>query len=689
MVLETEPIPFAEFLRGALPAWLDGLAALAVVCLAVALVRLAARHWAARPWAWLTLDLCCIGCCGLSICYAERLFPVWVMVTGALALFSVVPPIELGVRHRAVRFGWRLVLGAISLGCVLICWRYPGTPAGRAGALGLLLAVEMAFGGATLRYLADLVRMSPRRVYALARLTVQESLRRKVLAGFGVFAVILLFALWFLDTESIDPAPLYIGFVMNFTSYLVAVMALLLSVFSIPADIRNRTIYTIVTKPVQASELVAGRILGFAAIGTLMLVLMGATSYLFVVRSLDHTHEFEPDEASLAAESAGLGNKVIGTTSLVRNHRHHVVLGVDGSLATDLSQGHWHPVSVEEHHGVKRYVVGPPQGQFHARVPLYGKLHFKNRLGGESAKGTNVGNEWTYRSHVEGGTLAAAIWKFDGLRREDFPEGLRMDMTIRVFRTHKGDIEKGVLGSFVLRNPRTGLSTEPQDFVAKEYVTDRHLIPTRVLDSSGKSIELFGGLITDGQVEVRLQCLQRGQFFGMAQPDVYLLAHEGSVGMNFVKGYASIWLQMLLITGLGVMWSTFLNGPVAMLATFASGVAGFFHGFFRSIAAADVPGGATFEALVRMVQHKNVVAKLEQGWATSIVHGLDDGVRQIMRLITRLVPDLAALGDTDYVVAGFNVPAEQLLVQAAIVLAYLLPVYLLAYLFFKQREVAR
>ncbi|HWC88712.1 MAG TPA: ABC transporter permease [Pirellulales bacterium] len=558
--------------------------------------------------------------------------------------------------------------------------------------LAVRYGVSRAFwrlADSTVGYVADLFRMSPRRVLALARLTVQESLRRKALAGFGVFVLILLFALWFLDNASPDPAPLYTGFVMNFTSYLVAVMALLLSVFSIPGDIKSRIIFTIVTKPVRASEFVAGRMLGFVAIGTLMLALMGLTSYLFVIRSLDHTHEFEPDTAVLADESAGLGSKVIGTTSLVHNHRHRVILGVDGALATDVSQGHWHPVTVEQHAGRQRYVVGPPQGQFHARVPLYGTLRFKNRYGGDATRGTNVGNEWTYRSHVEGGTLAAAIWRFEGLRREAFPQGLPMDMTIRVFRTEKGDIERGILGSFVLRNPQTGLMTQPQDFVAKEYVTDRHLIPNRLLDSSGKSIELFGELITDGQLDVQLQCLQRRQFFGMAQPDLYLLEHDGSVGLNFVKGYASIWLQMVLITALGVMWSTFLNGPVAMLATFASLVAGFFHHFFESIATGKNPGGATFESLVRMAQHKNTVVKLEPGWSTSIVELLDGGVRHIMRLITQMVPDIRALGDVDYVVAGFNVPDGQLLVQAVTVAAYVLPIFLLGYLFFRLREVAQ
>lgn len=172
-----------------------------------------------------------------------------------------------------------------------------------------LLALVMGFLVAAFRYgpvaggdvvyrmvrtaLGDLVSISPRRILALAWLAVQESLRRRVLVGFAVFLLILLFAGWFLDTKSTAPVTLYLSFVLTATTWLVLLMALFLSTLSLPADIKNKTIYTIVTKPVRPGEIVLGRILGFAVIGTLMLVVMGLFSYVFVVRVLNHTHEVE------------------------------------------------------------------------------------------------------------------------------------------------------------------------------------------------------------------------------------------------------------------------------------------------------------------------------------------------------------------------------------------------------------
>ena len=55
---------------------------------------------------------------------------------------------------------------------------------------------------------------------------------------------------------------------MAATTYLVLLMALLISTFSLPTDMKNRTITTVVTKPVHTSEIVLGRIVGFTIIGT-------------------------------------------------------------------------------------------------------------------------------------------------------------------------------------------------------------------------------------------------------------------------------------------------------------------------------------------------------------------------------------------------------------------------------------
>ncbi len=262
------------------------------------------------------------------------------------------------------------------------------------------------------RGLGDLLSISPRRVSALAWLAVQESLRRRVLVGFAVFVLILLFAGWFLDTKSNDPATLYLSFVLTATTYLVLLMALLLSVFSLPTDIKNKTIHTVVTKPVRPGEIVLGRIIGFSLIGTLLLAIMGVFAYFFVVRVLVHSHEVEI--ASLESVPNSPSDQRAGRTTLVQNHRHKITIDADGKGSTDIVHGHWHEVDPRtDDEGKVSYALGPPQDLFTARVPVYGNLRFKDRSGKGVSRGINIGNEWQYRSFIEGATLATAIFTFD------------------------------------------------------------------------------------------------------------------------------------------------------------------------------------------------------------------------------------------------------------------------------------
>ncbi|MEN6557305.1 MAG: ABC transporter permease, partial [Thermoguttaceae bacterium] len=189
----------------------------------------------------------------------------------------------------------------------------------------------------------DLWRMSPHRVWALARLTIHESVRRRVVVVFGIFIVVLLFAGWFLDPGSADPAKLYLYFVLTATSYLVLLLALFLSSLSLPTDLKNRTMYTIVTKPVRASEIVMGRIVGFMTVSTMLLVVMGAISYVFVERGLAHIHQLTADDLQpVEGSTPGQPATLQGKTSRVHQHRHKVIVAPDGQTNVEIEQGHTH-----------------------------------------------------------------------------------------------------------------------------------------------------------------------------------------------------------------------------------------------------------------------------------------------------------------------------------------------------------
>src|SRR5687768_10010727 len=235
--------------------------------------------------------------------------------------------------------------------------------------------VSRAMFSAVTEYLP---RFSLRRTLAVSRLAIQEAIRNRVLIGFGVFVILLLFAGMFLDVKNSNPARVYLSFVLHSTNYLVLLMALFLSTFSIPNDIKNRTIYTVVTKPIRASEIVLGRILGFAAVGTAMLVAMGLLSYVFVWRGLSHSHQIQVE--SVVEEKAADGSLVraIGTTTFDAHHRHTFEVASDGKGRTNVVANHWHEI---ERLSDGNYEVSEPKGQLVAKAPVYGKLQIYDAAG--------------------------------------------------------------------------------------------------------------------------------------------------------------------------------------------------------------------------------------------------------------------------------------------------------------------
>jgi len=704
MVVETQILPFLEWLLG--PNWHPGtlwfwLAAAGLAAAVIVLLGLATRQgaaWAPRLAGRLLLAgaLLCSAVGGLLIWYGflaasdvESLSGVRLLVfrVGGFVADGAARPLGADWWSQGALYVWLLMASMLLLAAVAVGWF--------AAALrsGPLAAVRTVDWGLSIGFL-ELARISPRRVWGLSRLAVKESIRRRIVVAFAVFILVLLFAGWFLDTGSTDPARLYLGFVLSWTGYLVLLLALFLSAFSLPADISSKTLHTVVTKPVRSSEIVLGRIVGFTIIGTGLLVVMGAVSYLFVVRGLRHEHELDVDVVAQARAAAGKDADTAGVdvvTSQVRKHRHPVHVDPDGTPTLGMANGHWHDIEVEQVDGETVYRIGPARGALLARVPVYGKLRFLDRKGQPAEKGINVGDEWTYRSYIEGGTSGAAIWTFEGITEEKFPEGLPVEMTLGVFRTHKGKIEKGIAGSLSVRNPETGLRRTAAIFTAEELKIDTHFIP-RTLTSSirgERDVDLFQDIVVDGRLEIVLRCLDKQQFYGAAQPDLYLRARDASFELNFVKGYVGIWLQMVLVIGLGVTFSTFLSGPVAMLATAGTLLGGFFSDFMYRLATGQTYGGGPTESLVRLVTQQNVVSEMEPGARTTMAKMMDMVLTPPLWVMSKLLPPFDDFSFAAPVAYGFDISPDMVISSTVRAFGFLFPVFVAGYFFLKTREVAK
>ncbi len=566
----------------------------------------------------------------------------------------------------------------------------------------------------------DLFGLSARRVWAMSNLAFTEAIRRRVWAVLALYVVILLFAGWFLRPDVLDPARLYIDFVMFVSGLLTLALAVVLSAFSLPTDIANRTIYTIVTKPVRSTEILLGRILGFGAICTLLLAAMGAGGLVFVWRSLVHTHTIVAADLKPGKMRDAHGadvNILSGETSMTYKHIHKVDINAatgtgktqagespgtaDPNQTEQSIQGHYHEVTAEKVGDNVVYHVSEPRGYLMARVPVHAEtLKFRDIEGQPTDAGISVGAMWEYRSYIEGATRAAAIWHFKGLRKEDFPQnefpdGLLFDMTLAVFRTHKGDIEKTVAASMILSNPHTKIRSEPLNFATQEFAVHTETVPylvraRRSPDGPVDDIDLWTGLIDNGELIVEIVCLDSQQYLGMARPDLYIRSSDRSFVWNYTKGFASIWLQMLVVTSFGVFFSTFLNGFVSLIATIATGAGGFITSFMFEVATGVAPGGGAAESFWRMWTKAPISTPMESGAASTAIKTFDFLLSNpALFLVSVMLPDMWSMNLGEWVASGYDIPMNDLAVHAVRAFGFCFSLVVLGHYIFKGRELAK
>lgn len=614
----------------------------------------------------------------------------------------------------------------------------------------------------------DFVRTSFGRIFALGKLAVQETIRKKIIfVAFGIFAAMLLGGGWFLNSNSRHPDQVYIGFVYFGTQLLLGLFGLLIATFSLPADIKNRTIYTVVTKPVRSSEIVIGRILGFGFVGTVMLFLIWIASFLFVERGLSHSHNLSETtftKIEKRGESSISGGRVSdeavyeGKTSVAGNHWHLVeVTGLQKTQDSDGNEkyiggrvniqvppygGHSHdllvqsskysgPINSPDNTDIRakvedgklvvfdvtndqqvQYRIGPPTGILMARVRIRATgLEFLDRRGNKKDRGVNVGNEWGHRSYVAGGSssLARAIFTYQGFRESKFadPDYIQLDMNnMSVVRTHKGDIEKGVSGSIEIRGvtddylyQTAPINFEANEFAIKTLIIDRlqkNCLRRELHPEEGQPAEedvgdydLFDDIGAAGEIDIILRCNEGGQFFGVAENDIYFLTSEGSFATNFAKAYFGIWLQMMFIIAVSVMFSTFLSGIVSMVAVLSTIVLGCFGALISELREGVMKGGGPIESIYRIYSQMNQMTPMDEGVAKTVIKALDATFLETVQYLSYLVPDFTRMDFSEPLVAGFNINAAPFWIATTMGLVFISMTVVIGYFILKTREIAK
>jgi len=543
-------------------------------------------------------------------------------------------PLDLG---RAIGI-WLITIGVGAAVGFVVAFILSFAIAGVAGPAKLARAIPKG--------IADLVKMSPRRVGAIASLTAKESVRRQDILVGVVFVLLFMFAGWFLSSTDVDtPAKPYISFVLTAIRWLIIPVALLLSCWGLPADIKLRSLHTVVTKPVRRSEVVLGRMLGYGTVMSVGVLIMGLVGYIWILRSV-------PERAR--------------------------------------------------------------ETQMVSRVPVYGDLSFINRAGQEANQGINVGDIWTFRSFVEGNTIARAIYTFDNVDRLANDDGLNLEYRFEVFRSHKGDIERTVLGQFELVNPDKDLVIPypAVPFEIREFADiqarsgeaaaertpviniPRQLTYTPSGSDESVTVDLFEDVVDqDGSLTVKMRCVDQGQYLGAARTDLFIRTPDRSFAAGYFKAILGTWLMAMLVIILGTTASTFVKGPVATLLTFTLILTGLTMRPFMDQLVVDylekgqVVGGGMLESAYRIVTQMNVQAALPDTTATKTIKFIDERIFEGLSVLRYVIPDFTYFDMTPFVANGFDVPWNaSLLPSILLTIGFLIPCLVIGYFSLQLRE---
>ena len=175
----------------------------------------------------------------------------------------------------------------------------------------------------------DLKRIALSRVWAIAGICQTEALRKKILwvTPLAIIGVIVIsqFQGQMAPDDAIRQTTKFSLFA---SSMLVTITAIILACTNLPREIESRVIFTIVTKPTTRLEIVLGKIVGFARISALIILIMG----LFTLAYLKY--RAMPMLADLRED---IKSRPVDSPLRVRN-QYFVDTGLLGTRSLDWSQ---------------------------------------------------------------------------------------------------------------------------------------------------------------------------------------------------------------------------------------------------------------------------------------------------------------------------------------------------------------
>lgn len=123
-------------------------------------------------------------------------------------------------------------------------------------------------------------------VWAVAKNTIKHALRMKIAAVFIILLIVLLPAMALSmtgDGTLKGRLQTFVSYGLSLTAFLLCLLTIVASTYSLSSDIDHKQIFTVITKPIRRYQLLLGKLLGVILLDISLLVLFSTVIYLITI----------------------------------------------------------------------------------------------------------------------------------------------------------------------------------------------------------------------------------------------------------------------------------------------------------------------------------------------------------------------------------------------------------------------
>jgi hypothetical protein len=365
-------------------------------------------------------------------------------------------------------------------------------------------------------------------IWAVAINTIKQVLRMKVAVVFTMLLFVLLPALGITTTgdETLKGRlQTFVSYALSLTSFLLCILTIIVSIYSVTSDIEQRQIYTVITKPIRRFQFIMGKLLGVILLNVILLVLFSAIIYTITIytpkfikvseEELNEAHnEFFTARASLTVPEADVTKEVADKyTELDRR----------GELPDEM-----------------------PRDEIIAQLTKQAQLAKRAAGAGE-----------------------ILLWDFDNVKPLADSLFIRFKYDVSVNPPDSQVWGKWFVGDYQLFKYGTRSETPIYDEVLKHSVRDFH------------EIEVPAEVVPEhGHLAVAFMNVPMNNVAIIFPPDgLEVLYKADSFTGNFIRAALLILCRLIFLACLGVLAASFLSFPVAILFCFVIFFTASFSGF--------------------------------------------------------------------------------------------------------------